>query len=60
MDVSSFQAQHRNNFPGARKIYRRCSMKTRKMGARIGRNGEPGLGSGSVKQQREDRGAGAI
>jgi hypothetical protein len=35
-------------------------MKTRKMGARIGLNGEPGLGSGSVKQQREDRGAGAI
>jgi hypothetical protein len=35
-------------------------MKARKMGACIGLNGEPGLGSGSVKQQREDRGAGAI
>ena len=35
-------------------------MKARKMGARIGLDGEPGLGSSSIKQQREDRGAGAI
>jgi hypothetical protein len=46
--------------PGCTKNLSEVLYENTKNGARIGLNGEPGLGSGSVKQRRDDRGAGAI